>query len=68
MLENKPETEGFNAKIGYIYIVKDEVSIGYYKIGFGENPDTRITTLNISSSQKSLKMVHIFKCNNMKST
>jgi prophage antirepressor-like protein len=68
LLENKPETEGFNIKPGYIYILKDTLSLGCYKIGFGENPNTRITTLNISSSQKSLKMMHTFKCINMKSS
>jgi hypothetical protein len=68
LLENKPETEGFNIKSGYIYILKDTLSLGCYKIGLGENPNTRITTLNISSSQKSLKMMHTFKCINMKSS
>jgi len=67
LLENKPNTEGFYAKDGYIYLTKDTSNIGSYKIGFGENPDTRITTLNIGSSQKSLEMIGVFKCNNMKS-
>lgn len=67
LLENKPNTEGFYAKDGYIYLTKDTSNIGSYKIGLGENPDTRITTLNISSSQKTLEFVGVFKCNNMKS-
>jgi prophage antirepressor-like protein len=62
----KPETEGFSVKPGYIYLIKDIASVGAYKIGLGENPDRRLITLNISSSQKSLKMVDMFKSNNMK--
>jgi phage anti-repressor protein len=67
LLENKPETEGFCSKNGYIYLLKDTSSIGSYKIGLCENPNIRLTTLNISSSQKSLEMIGVFKCNNMKS-
>jgi phage anti-repressor protein len=66
ILQNKPETEGFHVKAGYIYLIRDSSSIGSYKIGLGENPDRRLITLNISSSQKSLKMVEMFKTNNMK--
>ncbi len=62
----KPETEGFSVKPGYIYLIKDTASIGAYKIGLGENPDRRLITLNISSSQKSLKMVDMFKSKNMR--
>jgi hypothetical protein len=67
LLENKPETEGFCTKPGYIYLINDTASIGSYKIGLCENPNTRLTTLNISSSQKSLEMIGVFKCNNTKS-
>ena len=67
LLENKLETEGFCSKNGYIYLLKDTSSIGSYKIGLCENPNIRLTTLNISSSQKSLEMIGVFKCNNMKS-
>jgi prophage antirepressor-like protein len=62
----KPETEGFSVKPGYIYLIKDIASVGAYKIGLGENPDRRLITLNISSSQKSLKMVDMFKSKNMR--
>ena len=67
LLENKPNIEGFSTKSGYIYLTKDNSSIGSYKIGLCENPDARLTTMNISSSQKSLEFVGVFKCNNMKS-
>jgi len=66
MLENKPEMEGFYSKSGYIYLIKDTASLGAYKIGLGENPDRRLITLNVSSSQKSLKMIKMFKSNNMR--
>ena len=66
LLENKPETEGFSYKNGYVYLIKDESSIGSYKIGLCDNPDKRLTTLNIGSSQKTLEFVGVFKCNNMK--
>lgn len=65
-LENRPETEGFSIKPGYIYLIKDASSIGSYKIGLAENPDGRLTTLNVSSSSKSLKMLMMFKTGNMK--
>jgi hypothetical protein len=42
------------------------MSCGCYKIGLAENPDKRLVCLNISSSQKSLKMVCMFKTSNMK--
>jgi hypothetical protein len=65
-LENKPETEGFGVKAGYIYIIKDSSSLGAYKVGLGEKPDRRVISMNISSSQKSLKMIEMYKINNMK--
>lgn len=67
LLENKPETEGFCTKSGYIYLINDTSSTGSYKIGLCDNPDKRLTTLNISSSQKTLEFVGVFKCKNMKS-
>jgi hypothetical protein len=67
LLENKPETEGFCTKPGYIYLTRDTSSVGSYKIGLCDNPDKRLTTLNISSSQKTLEFVGVFKCNNTKS-
>jgi len=67
LLENKPETEGFCTKPGYIYLTKDTSSVGSYKIGLCDNPVKRLTTLNISSSQKTLGFVGVFKCKNMKS-
>ena len=66
MLENRPETEGFSVKPGYIYLIKDTSSIGSYKIGLSENPDGRLSALNVSSSNRSLKMLTMFKSNNMK--
>ena len=66
LLENRPDTEGFSLKKGYVYLIKDTSSIGSYKIGLAENPDGRLTTLNVSSSNKSLKMLTMFKSNNMK--
>lgn len=66
LLENKPETEGFCTKSGYIYLINDTSSTGSYKIGLCDNPDKRLTTLNIGSSQKTLEFVGVFKCNNMK--
>ena len=62
----KPETEGFHTKPGYIYLIKDTASGGAYKIGLAENPDKRLITLNISSSQKALKMISIFNSKNTK--
>jgi hypothetical protein len=67
-LENKPETEGFFPKPGYVYLIKDNNSSGSYKIGLGENPQTRLITLNTSSSQKTLEIFSVFKTSNMKST
>jgi len=66
LLENRPETEGFSVKPGYIYLIKDTSSIGSYKIGLSENPDGRLSALNVSSSNRSLKMLTMFKSNNMK--
>ena len=66
LLENRPDTEGFSVKKGYIYLIKDTSSIGSYKIGLAENPDGRLTTLNVSSSNKSLKMLTNFQSSNMK--
>jgi phage anti-repressor protein len=66
ILENKPETEGFNEKPGYIYLIKDTATSGSYKIGLGEHPDRRLVCLNISSSQKSLKLLNMFYTKNMK--
>lgn len=66
LLENRPDTEGFSVKRGYVYLIKDTSSIGSYKIGLAENPDGRLTSLNVASSNKSLKMLTMFKSNNMK--
>ena len=66
LLENRPDTEGFSVKKGYVYLIKDTSSIGSYKIGLAENPDGRLTTLNVSSSNKSLKMLTNFQSSNMK--
>lgn len=63
LLENKPETEGFLLKWGYIYIIWDCLS-RCYKIGLGEDADKRVKALNVSSSQKSLKLLHTFTTKN----
>jgi hypothetical protein len=66
LLENRPDTEGFSVKKGYVYLIKDTSSIGSYKIGLAENPDGRLTSLNVASSNKSLKMLTNFQSSNMK--
>jgi len=66
LLENRPDTEGFSVKRGYVYLIKDTSSIGSYKIGLAENPDGRLTSLNVASSNKSLKMLTNFQSSNMK--
>jgi hypothetical protein len=54
--ENKPELEGFSRKQGYVYMIKDISHLGHYKIGFSDNPDQRLSSLNTSSSSKSLEI------------
>jgi phage anti-repressor protein len=63
LLENKPDTEGFNRTYGYIYIVKDNSKHGHYKIGLSEAPDKRIIGLNVSSSTNSFEIVDTYKTN-----
>jgi phage anti-repressor protein len=62
-LENKPETEGFNRKQGYIYIADDSDKLGHKKIGSCgiDKINKRIDALNVSSSTRSLKMIYKFK-------
>jgi len=60
-LENKPNTEGFNRKNGYIYLVKDITKKGHFKIGYADNTTTRLGNLNCSSSTCSLELVMEFK-------
>ena len=59
-LENKPQTFGFGKKSGYNYIIKDNSTIGHYKIGFADRVDSRLSALNTSSSTKSLELVAKF--------
>jgi phage anti-repressor protein len=59
-LENKPQTFGFGKKSGYNYIIKDNSTIGHYKIGFADRVDSRLSALNTSSSTKSLELVSKF--------
>lgn len=66
LLENKPETEGFCQKPGYIYIIKDTATSNIYKIGLGEDANKRFMALNTSCSQKSLKLINIFETYNTK--
>lgn len=66
ILQNKPEVEGFSNNEGYIYLIKDVSIFGAYKIGMGANPNTRISTLNVASCQKTLKIAMIFKTWDMK--
>jgi len=61
LLENKPDTCGFVRTPGYNYIIKDVTRPFYYKIGFAENPDARLSSLNTSSCNTSLEMVARFK-------
>ena len=56
-LINKPETESFERKPGYIYIIKDTSKMGHYKIGHANDPTQRLISLNISSSTYSLEIV-----------
>ena len=58
-LENKPETEGFIRKEGFIYMIKDTTKNGHIKIGFG-NPDHRAGALNVGSSTQSLEVLARF--------
>lgn len=64
-LENKPKTEGFIPNTGYIYLIEDVKTDGSFKVGLGE-PDTRVSTLNIASCQKSLKIFAVFPSKSMK--
>ena len=66
LLENKPETEGFGGKSGFIYIIRDEATSNIYKIGLGEDANKRYMALNSVSTQKSLKLISTFKTNNTK--
>ena len=61
LLENKPDTCGFIRIPGYNYIIKDVTRPFYYKIGFAENPEARLSSLNTSSCNTSLEMVARFK-------
>jgi prophage antirepressor-like protein len=56
-LINKPDTESFERKPGYIYIVKDTSKHGHYKIGFANDPVKRVIGLNTSSSTYSLEIL-----------
>lgn len=60
-LENKPHTEGFERNAGYIYLIKDSTKHGHYKIGFANDPQKRISQLNIASSTYSLDIACRFE-------
>ena len=62
-LEDKPETEGFIRKEGYIYIIIDSDKPGHKKIGSCglRHLDKRLSALNVGSSEYSLKTSHTFK-------
>ncbi len=66
ILENKPTIEGFVDYKGFVYLIKDTSAMGCYKIGIGGDPKTRLSMLNVSSSQKSLKILKEFETKNMK--
>ncbi len=68
LMENAPETEGFTEFNGFVYVIKDDSKYGVYKIGFGSDPKKRLETLNISSSEKSLRIIKLYKTKNMKWT
>jgi len=65
LLEQKPEITGFYSLSGHIYFIKETLSSGSYKIGYGD-PNTRLSTLNVGSSQKSLIIMKIFESKNVK--
>lgn len=60
-LENKPETEGFDRKHGYVYFIEDTTKKGHKKIGFADRPDKRLGQLNTGSSTYSLKIIKRFE-------
>jgi len=64
-LEQRPEISGFNSLTGYIYIIQETLRSSSYKIGYGD-PNRRLTTLNIGSSQKSLIIINTFISKNVK--
>jgi hypothetical protein len=68
LLENKPETEGFYRKSGYIYICQETSRIGHYKIGLSIDPDTRESSLNVASSTCSLKMIKTYRVKDQRFT
>jgi hypothetical protein len=65
LLEQKPEITGFFSLSGHIYFIKETLSSGAHKIGYG-NPQTRLSTLNVGSSQKSLIILMTFESKNVK--
>ena len=63
-LENKPDTEGFIITEGFIYLIKDTCKFGHYKIGLAEDPNKRLSGLNVGSSTNSLEIVNTYKTKN----
>jgi prophage antirepressor-like protein len=61
ILENKPETYGFDRNPGYIYVVEDTIKPGHIKLGHATEPNNRISSLNVSSSTYSLKILATFE-------
>lgn len=61
LLENKPKTEGFSKRRGYIYLIRDNSKRGHYKIGLTEDPVKRLIGLNCSSSTNSLEIVKTYQ-------
>jgi prophage antirepressor-like protein len=59
-LENKPKTEGFIRKEGYVYAIQDKTKPGHTKIGYGD-PDHRLGQMNVGSSTHSLEVIARFK-------
>jgi prophage antirepressor-like protein len=60
-LQNKPETEGFLRKDGFIYLIHDKDKDGHYKIGLSYEPVKRLASLNVGSSTNSLEIVETFR-------
>jgi prophage antirepressor-like protein len=60
-LENKPDTEGFKPRPGYIYLVRDTSKIGHYKIGYATDIEKRLSGLNTASSTYTLETAARFK-------
>ena len=60
LLENKPDTCGFERTSGYVYFISDTTKPGHIKIGNTTTLNDRVSGLNVSSSTYSLKIIAAF--------